>query len=119
MTLSSTNKIVNTLCRFGLLVFLICGCNNVQNSRLTSEALKPFKSNPEIVIEQPVKTLSIGDQAPDFYLPGTDGQYHKKADYDHVKILVVIFTCNHCPTAKLMKSASSLFQGITKQKEFK
>src|SRR5690348_9141292 len=47
-----------------------------------------------------VKTLEIGAAAPDFDLLGVDGKRHKLHDFDHAKILVVIFTCNHCPTAQ-------------------
>ena len=34
---------------------------------------------------------------PAFELPGTDGKNHLSSDYDNNKILVVFFTCNHCP----------------------
>jgi peroxiredoxin len=47
-----------------------------------------------------IKTLSIGAKAPDFALPGVDGKIHKLADYDQAKVLVIVFTCNHCPTAQ-------------------
>jgi len=47
-----------------------------------------------------VKTLDIGEHAPDFNLPGVDGRNHKLADFAQADILVVIFTCNHCPTAQ-------------------
>jgi len=46
------------------------------------------------------KTLGIGDKAPDFNLPGVDGKEHKLAEYDRAKLLVIVFTCNHCPTAQ-------------------
>lgn len=59
-----------------------------------------FSSNPVKVTEQEVNTLEIGNKAPDFKLPGTDGKYHSLSDYDSAKVLVVIFTCNHCPTAQ-------------------
>ncbi|NLY02248.1 MAG: redoxin domain-containing protein [Rhodopirellula sp.] len=45
-------------------------------------------------------TLEIGQPAPDFALPGVDGKTHRMADFDDAKILVVVFTCNHCPTAQ-------------------
>lgn len=41
--------------------------------------------------------LKIGDPAPDFNLPGVDGETHSLASLVGKKILVVIFTCNHCP----------------------
>ena len=47
-----------------------------------------------------LKTLAIGAKAPDFDLPGVDGRNHKLSDYADAKILVVVFTCNHCPTAQ-------------------
>ena len=47
-----------------------------------------------------VKTLSIGDPAPDFNLPGVDGRNYGLNDFSEAKILAVIFTCNHCPTAQ-------------------
>jgi peroxiredoxin len=46
-------------------------------------------------------TLAIGSQAPDFVLPGVDGQMHKLSDYAASPILAIVFTCNHCPTAQL------------------
>lgn len=47
-----------------------------------------------------LKTLEIGAKAPDFDLPGVDGRNHKLSDFADAKVLVVIFTCNHCPTAQ-------------------
>ena len=42
-------------------------------------------------------TLQIGDQAPDFHLKATDGKYYGLRDFSDARILVVFFTCNHCP----------------------
>lgn len=42
-------------------------------------------------------TLTIGDKAPDFHLPATDGRHSRLRDFDDADILVVFFTCNHCP----------------------
>jgi peroxiredoxin len=44
--------------------------------------------------------LKIGEKAPDFNLPGVDGKTYSLKDFADAKILVVIFTCNHCPTAQ-------------------
>jgi peroxiredoxin len=44
--------------------------------------------------------LEIGDRAPDFKLPGVDGKDHSLGDFVNAKLLLVIFTCNHCPTAQ-------------------
>ena len=50
--------------------------------------------------QQKVETLEIGRQAPDFNLPGVDRRNYRLADFADAKILVVVFTCNHCPTAQ-------------------
>jgi len=42
-------------------------------------------------------TLQIGDKAPDFSLPGTDGNTYSLDDFSDAKGLVIFFTCNHCP----------------------
>ena len=42
-------------------------------------------------------TLQIGDSAPDFKLPATDGHTYQLSDFKDAKVLVVFFTCNHCP----------------------
>jgi peroxiredoxin len=42
-------------------------------------------------------TLRVGDKAPDFDLPATDGKVYRLADFAGAKALVVFFTCNHCP----------------------
>lgn len=42
-------------------------------------------------------TLQIGDKAPDFKLPATDGKTYQLSDFDDAEVLVVFFTCNHCP----------------------
>lgn len=41
-------------------------------------------------------TLQIGEKAPDFNLPATDGNTYKLSDFQD-RYLVVFFTCNHCP----------------------
>lgn len=42
-------------------------------------------------------TLQIGQAAPDFNLPGVDGKQYSLASFKQAKILVVFFSCNHCP----------------------
>lgn len=42
-------------------------------------------------------TLELGDEAPDFNLPATDGKTYSLASFDDAQVLVVFFTCNHCP----------------------
>lgn len=43
------------------------------------------------------KKIQLGDNAPDFNLPGVDGKNYSLASFKDKKILVVIFSCNHCP----------------------
>ena len=42
-------------------------------------------------------TLQIGERAPDFRLPATDGKTYELGDFEQDPVLVVFFTCNHCP----------------------
>lgn len=44
--------------------------------------------------------LEIGAKAPDFSLPATDGKTYSLKDFVSSRLLVIIFTCNHCPTAQ-------------------
>jgi len=50
--------------------------------------------------EDALKTLPVGASAPDFSLPGVDGKTYSLADFKDAKILIVLFTSNHCPTAQ-------------------
>jgi peroxiredoxin len=45
--------------------------------------------------------LALGSPAPNFELPGVDGAIHKLTDYSFSPVLVVVFTCNHCPIAQM------------------
>src|SRR5215469_6088655 len=45
--------------------------------------------------------LAIGSSAPNFELPGIDGAIHRLSDYSASPVMVVIFTCNHCPIAQM------------------
>ncbi len=46
------------------------------------------------------ETLAIGSKAPDFKLPGVDGKTYTLGSFKDAKILAIVFTCNHCPTAQ-------------------
>jgi peroxiredoxin len=41
--------------------------------------------------------LPIGEKAPDFSLPGVDGKTYSLRSFQDKPVLVVMFTCNHCP----------------------
>ena len=73
-------------------------------------------------------TLSIGETAPAFNLPATDGKNYKLDDFKTSEILVVFFTCNHCPyvigsdevtrnTVEKYKDKSISFVGINSNSE--
>jgi len=68
-------------------------------------------------------TLPIGSTAPDFSLPATDGKKYSLEDFKDSDVLVIFFTCNHCPyvfgsdeitrqTADKFKSKGVTFIGI-------
>jgi len=68
-------------------------------------------------------TLQIGDKAPAFTLPATDGRVYSLSEFEEAEVLVVFFTCNHCPfvtgsdevtrqTAEKHASAGVQFVGI-------
>lgn len=46
------------------------------------------------------KTLEPGSKAPEFSLLGVDGKTYSLKYFENAKVLVVIFSCNHCPTAQ-------------------
>ncbi|MGD9327652.1 MAG: thioredoxin family protein [Cyclobacteriaceae bacterium] len=50
--------------------------------------------------EKKVETMAIGQKAPDFDLMGVDDKRYTLASFSEHDILVILFTCNHCPTAQ-------------------
>jgi peroxiredoxin len=63
-----------------------------------------------------LKTLTIGSEAPDFRLPGVDGKTYTLGDFAQAKILVVVFTCNHCPTAQAYEGRIARFEADYRDK---
>jgi peroxiredoxin len=51
--------------------------------------------------EQSHPILTLGSPAPDCALPGADGKVHTLKDYAAKRVVVVVFTCNHCPIAQM------------------
>jgi peroxiredoxin len=47
-----------------------------------------------------VPILAKGSAAPDFDLPAVDGRRYSLKDFASSRLLVLVFTCNHCPTAQ-------------------
>ena len=60
--------------------------------------------------------LAIGSSAPNFELPGIDGAMHKLSDYSASPVLVVIFTCNHCPIAQMYERRIAKLAGDYKDR---
>jgi peroxiredoxin len=51
-------------------------------------------------VARAAETLKIGSPAPAFSLPGVDGQRYSLESFRDADILVIVFTCDHCPTAQ-------------------
>ncbi len=88
-----TNKSWINVC-FALL-FVSC-----QGEADKKEEYPEFKPDPKKIEQQDVQTLKIGDPAPGFKLPDISGRFYTLKDFSKADVLVVIFTCNHCPTAQ-------------------
>jgi peroxiredoxin len=76
---------------------------NMRSAAFTAfTLLAALWNSPRCLLAEPpgFETLNIGDAAPDFKLPGVDGNDHALADFKEAKLLLVVFTCNHCPTAQ-------------------
>jgi len=50
--------------------------------------------------EKEIIPLKINAPAPELNLPGVDGKTYHLDDFSDAKLLVIVFTCNHCPTAQ-------------------
>lgn len=58
--------------------------------------------------------LKISSKLPDFNLPGVDGKNYSPSSFQSSKVLVVMFTCNHCPYVRAYEDRL-----IKLQKDFK
>ena len=68
---------------------------------LLGAVLSSALAAPPAAAEGPAApTLAIGAKAPDFDLPGVDGRRYTLASFAGAKVLVFVFTANHCPTAQ-------------------
>ncbi len=56
-------------------------------------------AGPAFTAEQP-PTLAIGAPLPAFSLPGIDGKTYTNQSFAKADLLVLVFTCAHCPTAQ-------------------
>ncbi len=76
---------------FSILLVLNCLLSNAQTKFVARPQAIPFHETP---------TLSIGSKAPDFRLPNYDGKFYSLKDFASAKVLIIVFTCTHCPTAQ-------------------
>src|SRR5204862_1949706 len=93
----------NKVAIFILVIFsgiIFNACRQAANDRSSEKTNASFTPHPKKVEKHEVKTLSIGAEAPDFNLPGTSGKFYSLKDFSNADVLVIVFTCNHCPTAK-------------------
>jgi thiol-disulfide isomerase/thioredoxin len=58
-----------------------------------------FQHGPLLAAQDP-EILGLGEEAPDFYLEGTDGRMYSLESFNRASVLTVVFTANHCPTAQ-------------------
>ncbi|HJX71849.1 MAG TPA: thioredoxin family protein, partial [Bacteroidales bacterium] len=77
-------------------IFLI----SCQRSGHKDDNVLVFNPEPKKIEKQEITTLQIGGEAPDFKLPDISGKFFVLNDFRKADVLVVIFTCNHCPTAQ-------------------
>ncbi|NJB85379.1 peroxiredoxin [Lewinella marina] len=98
-----------------LFSFLLIGCASEAPDAETSvsqetTAAPSFQADPQPVEAREVATLAVGSPAPDFNLPGADGEMHSMEDYADAEVLVLAFTANHCPTAQAYEQRLIDFQ---------
>ena len=85
----------------GLLLFSISCKQNPATTESTSTSVDSgFVAHPVAVPKQDVKALETGQSAPDFRLPDVYGKFVSLKDFSDAQVLVIIFHCNHCPTAQ-------------------
>jgi len=54
--------------------------------------------------------MKIGDPIISFNLPGVDGKRHSLEEYRDKKVVVVMFSCNHCPYVKAYEGRFVIIQ---------
>ncbi len=55
--------------------------------------------------------LKIGAPLPQFgKLPGVDGKSYSASDFNQAKVMVIVFSCNHCPYVRAYEDRMIAFQ---------
>jgi len=135
MSLNSTMTLSLTAASLLLAVSLLPGCGDqadsqepLKNTATASSPADPAPQPdaepafdpdrwplPEVIPTGNPETLAIGASAPDFELPGVDEKMYKLSDFDVADVLMIVFTCNHCPDAQLAEP--SLIQIVEDYKD--
>jgi peroxiredoxin len=81
--------------RTGFVLFLVFGMAFLLNARGIGQdqVARTASGVPPV--------LKVGSPAPDFDLLGIDGKRHSLKSYAASKVLVVVFSCDHCPVAQM------------------
>lgn len=73
-----------------------------------------FLQSAFVLPAQEPEVLGIGREAPDFSLTGIDGRTYTLESFDQARVLTIVFTANHCPTAQAyearMNALSSAYE---------
>ncbi|WP_297088295.1 redoxin domain-containing protein [uncultured Draconibacterium sp.] len=85
---------------FSLTLLFFSACHNNGKNIADKDSNNGFISNPVKLDPQEVEILPIGSAAPDFNLPNLNGEFKSLKDFKNAEVLVLVFTCNHCPTAQ-------------------
>ncbi|MDO5971774.1 redoxin family protein [Flavivirga aquimarina] len=100
-----------------ILAIMFSSCNHSNKKEKEKESSNiAFTPNPKEIEKREVKTLSIGSDAPDFNLPNIDGKFYNLKSFKDSEIIVLIFTCNHCPTAQAYEDRMVEFTKEYKEK---
>ena len=88
---------------FFIALFSLLSCNQKKKETEVTEEAKTEEAVTETITKEAhemPEPIEPGTKAPDFNLPGTDGKNYTLADFKDHDNLVILFTCNHCPTAQ-------------------
>lgn len=99
------NTVLKRYTWIALSILIFSACENKKETNLAENAVEAnidvgFVANPQVIEEHVVKVLPLNAPAPDFSLPGMDGKFYSLKNFADAKVLVVVFSCNHCPTAQ-------------------
>nr|WP_299069453.1 redoxin family protein [uncultured Allomuricauda sp.] len=86
---------------FSALLIMFSSCKEADKKQaIAQDTSEGFVANPVIIEKREVVTLPIGSDGPDFKLPNLKGEFMGLKDFEDAEVLVLIFTCNHCPTSQ-------------------